>query len=43
MLQVGDRMPDFVLRNTQREEVTQEAFLGAPSVIAFYVMAFTGG
>ncbi len=43
MLQVGDKMPAFTLRNAQREEVTQEAFAGAPSVLAFFVMAFTGG
>ncbi len=43
MLAVGDRMPDFTLRNTEREEVTQEYFDGSIAVIAFYPMAFTGG
>lgn len=43
MLQIGDRMPEFVLRNAQREEVTQESLLGSPSVVAFYALAFTGG
>jgi peroxiredoxin len=43
MLQVGDRMPEFVLRDTQRNEVTQADFAGSPAVLAFYAMAFTGG
>ncbi len=43
MLQVGDRMPEFSLRNAQREVVTHDAFLGAVSVLAFYPMSFTGG
>jgi len=43
MLRVGDRMPAFVLRDTQRREVTQQDFAGAPAVLAFYAMAFTGG
>lgn len=43
MLQVGDRMPEFTLRNAQREKVTQDDFLGSVSVLAFYPMSFTGG
>jgi len=43
MLQVGDRMPAFTLRNSSREAVTQEDFLGSVSVLAFYPMSFTGG
>lgn len=43
MLQVGDRMPEFTLRNTERAKVTQDDFLGAVSVLAFYPMSFTGG
>jgi peroxiredoxin Q/BCP len=43
MLQVGDRMPAFELRDPQREKVTQDDFLGAVSVLAFYPMSFTGG
>ena len=43
MLQVGDRMPAFSLRNAEREEVTQDYFLGSVSVLAFYPMSFTGG
>lgn len=43
MLEIGDQMPDFTLRNAQREEVTQQDFDGSITVIAFYPMAFTGG
>ena len=43
MLQVGDRMPEFTLRDPERAEVTHESFAGSPTVIAFYVLAFTGG
>ena len=43
MLQVGDWMPAFTLRDSQREEVTQDALVGSVAVMAFYVLAFTGG
>ena len=43
MLQVGDRMPEFSLRDPQRAEVTQSGLLGSPAVVAFFPMAFTGG
>ena len=43
MLQVGDRMPEFTLRNVDREEVTDDDLRGEIVVMAFYVMAFTGG
>lgn len=43
MLAIGDRMPEFTLRNAQREEVTQQDLLGATAIVAFYPMAFTGG
>lgn len=43
MLEVGDQMPTFSLRDPERKEVTQEYFLGSPAVIAFYPMSFTGG
>ena len=43
MLEVGARMPEFTLRNAQRERVTQEEFTGSIAVIAFYPMSFTGG
>jgi len=43
MLEVGATMPAFTLRNTQREEVTQDDYAGSITVLAFYPMAFTGG
>jgi peroxiredoxin len=43
MLEPGERMPEFSVRNAQREVVTQEAFAGTIAVLAFYPMAFTGG
>ena len=43
MLEVGAKMPAFTLRDTQRVEVTNEAFTGDITVLAFYPMAFTGG
>ena len=43
MLQVGDQMPDFTLRDPERKEVTQDDLKGSISVLAFYVLAFTGG
>jgi peroxiredoxin Q/BCP len=36
-------MPEFTLRDAQREKVTQDDFLGSVSVLAFYPMSFTGG
>ncbi len=43
MLEVGSSMPEFMLRNSQREEVTQADFAGSIAIFAFYPMAFTGG
>lgn len=43
MLQVGDQIPAFTLRDKERNEVTQADFAGQPGVLAFYVLAFTGG
>jgi peroxiredoxin len=43
MLEVGTSMPQFMLRDSQREEVTHEHFAGSIAVLAFYPMAFTGG
>ena len=43
MLQVGDPMPHFTVRDKDREEVTDEAFRGSVAVLAFYPMSFTGG
>ncbi len=43
MLEVGAKMPEFSLRDTEREEITHESLAGSISVLAFYPMAFTGG
>ena len=43
-LAVGDRAPDFTLPDTQGKEVKLSDFLGKKNVVlAFYVLAFTGG
>ncbi|MBV9593327.1 MAG: peroxiredoxin [Actinobacteria bacterium] len=43
MIAVGDRAPDFTLRDQNREELTLSDFAGAKSVlIVFYPFAFTG-
>jgi peroxiredoxin len=43
MLEVGAKLPEFTMRNSHREEVTQEQFGESIAVLAFYPMAFTGG
>ena len=43
MLEIGDRMPEFTLRNVDREKVTHDDLRGEIVVVACYVMAFTGG
>ena len=43
MLQPGDSMPEFALRDPEREKFTDEKLRGAIAVIAFYPMSFTGG
>lgn len=43
MLQIGDRMPAFLLRSSDRTEVTEQHFAGSITVLAFYPMAFTPG
>ena len=43
MLQVGERMPSFTLRNAERGKVTESEFAGSVTVLAFYPMSFTGG
>lgn len=43
MLQPGDSMPEFSLRDPEREKFTDERLRGAIAVIAFYPMSFTGG
>ncbi len=43
MLQPGDRMPEFQLRDPDREKFTHENLAGDIAVVAFYPMSFTGG
>jgi len=43
-LKVGDPAPDFTLSNTKGERVKLSDFKGKKNVVlAFYVLAFTGG
>lgn len=43
-LKVGDRAPDFALTDTEGQTVRLSDFRGKKSVVlAFYVLAFTGG
>ena len=43
-LKVGDVAPEFVLRDTEGKEVKLSDFRGKKNVVlAFYVLAFTGG
>ena len=43
-LKVGDKAPDFTLLDTNRKEVKLSDFVGKKNVVlAFYVLAFTGG
>lgn len=43
-LKVGDAAPDFVLTDTTGKQVKLSDFKGKNSVVlAFYVLAFTGG
>ena len=43
-LKIGDPAPDFALRDTDGKEVKLSDFRGKKSVVlAFYVLAFTGG
>jgi len=43
-LKVGDPAPDFTLSNTKGEKVKLSDFKGKKNVVlAFYVLAFTGG
>ena len=43
-LKVGDPAPDFTLANTKGEQVKLSDFKGKKNVVlAFYVLAFTGG
>ena len=42
-LKVGDKAPDFVLKDTAFKDVKLSDFRGKTVVLAFYVFAFTGG
>jgi len=43
-LKVGDKAPDFTLKDTNWKDVKLSDYLGKKNVIlAFYVLAFTGG
>jgi len=43
-LKVGDRAPDFTLTDTEAQKVSLSDFRGKKNVVlAFYVLAFTGG
>ncbi len=43
-LKVGEPAPDFTLRDTEGKEVKLSDFKGKKNVVlAFYVLAFTGG
>ena len=43
-LKVGDKAPDFTLLDTSWKEVKLSDFSGKKNVVlAFYVLAFTGG
>jgi len=43
-LKIGDPAPDFTLSNTKGERVRLSDFRGKKNVVlAFYVLAFTGG
>ncbi len=41
-LQVGDKAPDFTLRNSEKEQVSLKQFRGKNTIILFFPMAFTG-
>jgi len=43
MLQPGDRLPSFTLRDPDREKFTDDQLRGSVAVMAFYPMSFTGG
>jgi peroxiredoxin len=43
-VEVGDPAPDFSLRDARGEEFRLSSYAGRrPVVLAFYVLAFTGG
>ena len=42
-LKVGDKAPDFTMRDQNNKPVKLGDFKGKNVVLAFYVLAFTGG
>lgn len=40
---IGQQAPDFTLLDGDRHEHTLSDYRGQPVVVAFYVLAFTGG
>ena len=42
-LKIGDKAPDFTLPDTDFKPVKLSDFKGSNVVLAFYVLAFTGG
>ncbi|RAH04887.1 MAG: peroxiredoxin [Methanobacteriota archaeon] len=42
MVKVGDKAPDFTLKNTSKEAVTLSDYKGKTVILAFYPGAFTG-
>ena len=43
-LKVGDKAPDFTMKSTNWKDVSLSDFRGKKNVVlAFYVLAFTGG
>ncbi|MFT5916943.1 MAG: peroxiredoxin [Flammeovirgaceae bacterium] len=41
MLKIGDKAPDFILKNTEQKEVSLKDFEGKNLVILFFPLAFT--
>ena len=42
MVGVGEKAPNFTLKNTSKEEVSLSDYQGGTVVLAFYPGAFTG-
>jgi peroxiredoxin len=41
-IKVGDKAPNFTLRNTEKAEVSLEDYKGQNVVLLFFPLAFTG-
>ncbi len=42
MIELGDRIPAFKVRDPDREMFTEEQLAGEIAIVAFYPMSFTG-